>query len=426
MFRSNPLRPLRGRVLGRGVLLIALTSALVLSMELGAVTPAKAVPPMTAMTEGLDGPSTILRDPTTTAGDFGYSVAFSGRTAVVGSNSTTPNGNGEAFVYTKGVHGWSTPPVVLPAPMDGSESFGSAVATTGSTAVVGAAESAYVYVKGRTRWPTSPTVSLADPGGGVNDGFGLAVAMSGSTIIIGAPYAVDGSRNGRVYLYVKGPSGWPSTPTVTLADPEPSGYWFGLSVAASGASVIVGARNVSTIGAAYIFTKGSHSWPTTPTASMYDPVGTLQGCFGQSVALSDRIAVIGAGCDIHPGGRVYVYTDGSSGWVSTATATLTDPHPDLTNDFGSQVAVTGGVVGVGAYGALTSTGGSQAGTVFFYTKSRSGWPTSPTTSLHDPRNTREDSFGFALAMSSGRAFIGACNTNVNIAPGAGAAYFYRV
>ena len=64
-------------------------------------------------------------------------------------------------------------------------------------------------------------VTLEDPSATPNDIFGSAVARSGdgvgATTVVGAPSFND--RAGAAYIYVKGTSGWPTTPTATLADP---------------------------------------------------------------------------------------------------------------------------------------------------------------------------------------------------------------
>jgi len=48
--------------------------------------------------------------------------------------------------------------------------------------------------------------------------FGLSVAVSGTTAVIGAPST--NANAGAAYIYVKGASGWPTKPTATLDDPR--------------------------------------------------------------------------------------------------------------------------------------------------------------------------------------------------------------
>ena len=46
---------------------------------------------------------------------------------------------------------------------------------------------AYIYVNGGSGWPTTPTVTLADPAATAQDLFGSSVAVSGDTAMVGAP-----------------------------------------------------------------------------------------------------------------------------------------------------------------------------------------------------------------------------------------------
>src|SRR5579862_3605388 len=59
--------------------------------------------------------------------------------------------------------------------------------------------------------------TLSDPAPQVGDSFGASEAVSGSTAVVGA--FGEESYEGNAYIYVKGASGWPTTPTVTLKDP---------------------------------------------------------------------------------------------------------------------------------------------------------------------------------------------------------------
>ena len=84
----------------------------------------------------------------------------------------------------------------------GGDSFGQAVAISGDTAVVGAikndagspdAGAAYVFVRSGTTWTQQQKLTAADGGGG--DFFGTTVAISGDTAVIGAHYNDAGSSD---------------------------------------------------------------------------------------------------------------------------------------------------------------------------------------------------------------------------------------
>ena len=69
-------------------------------------------------------------------------------------------------------------------------------------------------MKGASGWPKKPTITLADPAATANDSFGYSVAVSGETVVVGA--IGTKSNAGAAYIYVEGTSGWPTTPTTTL------------------------------------------------------------------------------------------------------------------------------------------------------------------------------------------------------------------
>jgi hypothetical protein len=293
------------------------------------------------------------------------------------------------------------------------------VAVAGDTAVVGAngttnsAGAAYIYVKGSSGWPTTPTATLTDPAAKGGDLFGSSVALSGNTAVVGA----NGTANsaGAAYIYVRGSSGWPNKPTATLSDPATtSGDSFGSTVALSEHTAVVGANGTgSGVGAAYIYVKGSSGWPTTPTVSLGDPGGGAElDHFGSAVAVSGSTALVGADGDDY--GHAYIYVKGSSGWPTTPTVPLADPPEILGDNFGSAVAVSRSTAVIGA------TGGDVA-SAYVYVKGSSGWPTSPSATPADPGDPSRDNFGASVAVvSGGKSVVSAPSAN----SGAGAAYLF--
>ena len=322
-------------------------------------TPALATP--------ISGPVQTLQDPAATSGDlFGSNVAVSGSTAVVGAPGP----------------GSPTSPVY-------GESW-----TPGSG-------TANIYVKGPAGWPTTPTVSLQDPAATQGDGFGggaHGVAVSGNTIIIGA-YGTNGGA-GIAYVYVRGPSGWPTSPTVTLQDPATtSGDNFGFSISLSGRTAIIGAPGGE---AAYIYHETQAGWPATPTVTLDAPAG---GQFGFAVSISRNTAIVGAyGAGTGSSGDAYIYVNDSSGWPTTPTVTLPDPKATANDFFGSYVAVSGDTALISDVG---DGGGSSAiGTAYIYLRGSSGWPTTPTVTLQDPAGKQGDLFSASLAVSGNLALVG--------------------
>jgi hypothetical protein len=358
-----------------------------------------------------------LSDPGATSGDGFGEVSLAASTAVIGAYGTDSDA-GAAYIYTKGSSGWPTAPTVtLDDPGGHADSdFGVSVSNSSSAAVVSApgANAVYIYDKGTSGWPTTPTATLEAPAAAIDAEFGDAVAISGSTAVIGAP--LTGEFTGTAYIYTKGATGWPKKPTVTLDDPgalaESS---FGYSVAVSGSSVFVGAPVTGgNEGITYVYVKGSSGWPTTPSVTLDDPLASVDDEFGYSVAVAGTTAFIGATGTNSDVGAVYVYSKGAAGWQATPAATLSGSEPD--GYFGSSVALSGSTAVVGAFEV-----GVDTGAAYIYKKGTSGWPATPAASLSDPGATERDFFGESVALSGSTALVGAGGTDSST----GATYIYQ-
>lgn len=147
--------------------------------------------------------SATINDPGGSTDEFGNAVAISGTSAVVGAVFASSE-VGMAYIFTKGHTGWPTAPTATltnPAPLS-SFYFGWSVAISGNTALIGVnsatISAVYVYTKGTSGWPTSPNVTLTDPTSPTED-FSSSVALSGTTAVVGAPLAR--SLSGVAYIF---------------------------------------------------------------------------------------------------------------------------------------------------------------------------------------------------------------------------------
>jgi uncharacterized repeat protein (TIGR01451 family) len=250
------------------------------------------------------------------AGDyFGGSVAISGDTAIVGAYGDNSNqGSAYIFVHSGGV--WSQRAKLTASDGAAFDYFGYSVAISGDTAIVGAygdnsnQGSAYIFVKPGGGWATgNQTAKLTASDGVGGDVFGWSVAISGDTAIVGA-YNDDSSR-GSAYVFVKPGGGWVTgnqTAKLTASDgvvPDQFGY----SVTLSGDTAVVGARSDnSNQGSAYVFVKPGGGWATgTETAKLTASDGAGSDNFGSSVAISGDTAVVGAYYDNSQQGSAYFY-----------------------------------------------------------------------------------------------------------------------
>ena len=346
-----------------------------------------------------------LNNPTPTAHDkFGRSLAISGSTIVVGAFGGADTGvpeSGSAYVFDA-ASGSLLPTLNNPTP-DANDEFGYSVAISGSTIVVGAhgdnageyaAGSAYVFDAASGNL----LHTLNNPTPDASDEFGYSVAISGNTIVVGAHGDnTNATCAGSAYVFdaASGDLLW------TLNNPTPDAYdRFGWSVAVSGSTIVVGAfwddTGMPQAGLAYVFdaVSGDLLW------TLNNPTPAADDEFGYSVAISGSTIVVGAGGDntgTTHAGSAYVF-DAESG---TLLRTLNNPTPDADDEFGYSVAISGNTIVVGAY--WDDTLAADAGTAYVFDAASGSllW------TMNNPAPTASDYFGCSVAASDGKALIGA-------------------
>ena len=169
---------------------------------------------------------------TAAGANFGWSVALSGDTALVGADGVTVDGKskvGAAYVYTRSGTLWSQQAELPDPDADSGDTFGSSVALLGDTALIGAdgatvdgesaAGAAYVYTRSGTSWTLQQTLSEPDPSSG--DTFGSSVALLGDTALVGADGAtVDGESGvGAAWVFTRSGTSW--SPQIRVDRPRP-------------------------------------------------------------------------------------------------------------------------------------------------------------------------------------------------------------
>jgi hypothetical protein len=334
---------------------------------------------------------------------FGWSVAVSGSTAVVGAPVTNSQ-TGAAYVFTEPAGGWvnETQQAVLTA-SDGAEfdEFGDSVAVSGSTAVVGAdgkdadTGAAYVFTEPAGGWAneTQQAVLTASDGAVANE-FGDSVAIDGSTAVVGAR-GWAGARGespytGAAYVFVQSGTAWSQQAELTASDGAANDQ-FGFSVAISGATVVVGAPGGETVpGAAYVFAASGTAWSQQAELTASNPVAGDQ--FGISVAIFGATAMVGADGENAGEGAAYMFAGSGMSWSQQAKLTISGPA-----QFGVSVAIAGAATVVGADGGDSGTGAAYA--YIQPTQQAALAPTAP------PDVNIE--YGYSVAISGSTAVVGA-------------------
>jgi uncharacterized lipoprotein NlpE involved in copper resistance len=146
--------------------------------------------------------------------NFGDSVALDGTLALCGAPGATVGGNqyqGAAYVFTKAGGSWSQADKLSAADGAGGDNFGFAVALSRKTALVGAQNAVingyryrgavYTFADSNGTW--SQNQKLIASNGAASDNLGISVAFDGTTALAGADIATrDGiSGAGAAYFY---------------------------------------------------------------------------------------------------------------------------------------------------------------------------------------------------------------------------------
>jgi hypothetical protein len=283
---------------------------------------------------------------------FGSRVALSGDTLVIGAPGESSNATG----------------------VDGDQ-------TNNNAAQSGAA---YVFVRSDTVWSQQVYLKASNTGGG--DRFGSSVAISTDTIVVGASgedsdaKGVDGDQSdnsaldsGAAYVFVRNGGAWNQQAYLKASNADP-GDMFG-AVAISGNTVVVGAvsedsnatgvdgdqSDNSTLdsGAAYVFVRSDTIWSQQAYLKAFN---TGAGdSFGSSVGISRNIVVVVAmfedsnatgvdGDDTNnstlDSGAAYVIVRSGSTWIPKAY--LKASNTGAEDRFGTSVAAAGSTIVVGA------------------------------------------------------------------------------
>jgi hypothetical protein len=347
---------------------------------------------------------------------FGDSVAISGDTIVVGASgedgfADSLPASGAVYVFVRNGGIWSQQAYLKASNKDSTDRFGTGLAISGDTVVVGANQedsnatgvdgdpsnnaapdsgAAYVFERSGEMW--TQTAYLKASNTGSNDYFGIQVDISGDTIVVSAMLedsdatGVNGDQSnnskadsGAVYVFVRSGSNWIQQAYLKASDTGGSDF-FGASVSISGNSIIVGAPYnhldaFPSAGAAYVFHRTGTAWAQQAflTATNKGPGDE----FGRSVAIAGDMALIGAigedsnatgvngnGADNSASqtGAAYVFKR-YFGLVWIPQAYLKASNPDINDEFGRAVAIAGETMLVGTYfesSAAVGVNGNQA------------------------------------------------------------------
>jgi hypothetical protein len=428
---------------------------------------------------------------------FGFSVAASDDTVVVGayredSNATGVNGDqdddslensGAVYVFVRDGATWSQQAYLKASTPHATDEFGYSVAISGDTIVVGAPfaggiGTAYVFTRIGETWVQQAYLNASNTDG--DDYFGNSVSISGDTIVVGAngedsnSIGVNGFQlndtapeSGAAYVFTRIGETWSQQAYLKASNTE-TGDNFGI-VSISGDTIVVGAwgedsnatgvdgnqenNSAASSGAAYVFTRSGETW----SQQAYLKASNTESYDNFSiVSVSNDTIVVGAygedsnatGVNGNQGdnsalnsGAAYVFTREGAAWSQQAY--LKASNTGAADNFGASASISGDTLMVGAYGedsAATGSNGDQgdnsannAGAAYAFTRNGAAW--SQGAYLKASNTDVYDWFGYSVSISGDTTVVGAHyedsnatgvngDQNNNTAYDAGAAYVY--
>jgi len=453
------------------------------------------------------GFSTAASCNTAVIGAIGESSAATGIDG--NQDDDSANASGAVYVLAPGQDGnWEQQAYVKASNTSEGYLFGWSVAISGDTLVVGSmlepsaatgidgdqdntdapgAGAVYVFVRDeQNNWSQQAYIKASNTR--PSSIFGASVAISGDTLIVGAPTensdatGVDGDQHnddapsaGAAYVFVRDGAGIWSQQAYLKASNTAKEQFFGTRVAVSGETVAVSAPSESSAatgidgdqentdapeaGAVYVFTRDTGgSW--SQQAYIKASNTGQEHFFGGGLALDGDTLAVGAGgessaatgiggdqdnTDAPNAGAAYIFArDGAGQWSQQAYIKASNTDQD--QGFGSSISFRGERLLVGAVGessSATGINGDQgntdapgAGAAYLFARASSGeWSQQ---AYIKASNTREyNIFGQSLALSDQILVVGALgedssatgidgnqDQDTDPAPDSGAAYIF--
>jgi len=259
--------------------------------------------------------SKLVADDASRLDRFGTALALSGREGLVGAPFHAGNrgvDSGEAYLLDGTNGGWNVAGTLAPLAIDRADTFGTSVALSGDTALVGAptdehpngSKAGALYHFDRTDGTWEHRSRIAPEDGTPGGRFGAAMDLSGDTLLVGAPHDVDEGLNdpGVAYVFVRSGNGWVQEARLVRSDAngddgDDTDDRFGAAVTLAGDDVaVVGAPtdedpNGRAGGSASVFERAGGSWRQVTKLSARH--GRAEANYGQAMAAGADLAAVG-------------------------------------------------------------------------------------------------------------------------------------
>lgn len=276
--------------------------------------------------------------------------------------------------------------------------------------IIGGVQSGSAVVFGRSGNTWIPQATLLPDEGGTGDQTGLRVALFGDTAVLGAPRAAEQGQidRGAVYVFQRTGSAWSQVVRLLASDGAASSG-FGDAIALEGDTLIVGAPTHdigadADAGQVYVFQRTAGVWSQVAILSAVGAASDDR--YGSSVALSGGLLLVGAPLQEDAGsptnaGVVHVYTGAAATWALQGALSAQMPESDAR--FGGALLLNSTRAIVGAPGNASGASGRGAARVY----TRAGNTLTATQTLTASDGAADENFGSSFAIAGTRLVIGA-------------------
>lgn len=316
---------------------------------------------------------------------------------------------------------------------DRFDTFGTSVALSGDTLVVGAVHedggaagidgdetsnsaadsgAAYVFVREGARWRQEAYLKSDAPREGGH--FGITVAIEGDLLLVteamNDPYPYPerpesyDKRPGLVHVFTRAAGKWSAV--AKIPSPSESADLFGYALAIGADQILIGAPYDSpsgrNVGAFYSMPRDGN-WASA-TLTKYTAQGSkADDAFGWSLALAGGELLVGSPgtSNVAKGlGKALYFTRAGDSWVEQQV--LTPPVSQEGNTYGWSVALSGDRIAVGAPFA-DDLDINPRGQAYVYARAAGKWQLQKTLTAAVPRDV--DYFGYRVAFASANTLL---------------------
>lgn len=292
-------------------------------------------------------------------------------------NTLALNSNGKVYIYIRNGTTWMQEAIVTGSNPEAGVTFGFSLAIDGDTLVVGAkgesnnAGAVYVFTRSGSVWSQESYIKGTEVVEG--DQFGFSVDLSEDTLVIGSPYSDYDNFSalkydvGSAYVFRRNGSTWSQEQIINFYYQDNNGW----EVAVDGDTLVVGSpfskmRSLGDFGDVFVYTRSGSTWSLESNLIPSNPNNDFEH-FGWDVSLDGNTIAVGAprgdlfttgvngawSSTMNGIGTTYIFTRTGSAW--TEKAYIKPSNPDMWDQFGISVDISGGILAVGANGEDSSS-----------------------------------------------------------------------